>query len=168
MGCGRRTHVSFFSVQSVAMSTPIVRTHATADDHRLHAALRREVVSLRRRHGRRRFDTVVHVGELWGERRSCPLYPDAIEVLDAGTRTEVVAGLLAGLSSEEEHLARAQAWLTRYGEPELQDEDTTWLSAAARGFGVLGCALEAFWTITRSGWIDVRTGECRVWKRPRA
>lgn len=149
------------------MGTPITRSHSTSDERALHAALRREMLLLRRREGRRRFDTVVHVGELGSEERSCALPDDAREVLDPGTRTDIVTALLEELVAAREGTNRARGWLTRYGEPELQDEDLTWLAAAIRAFGVLQLDLEGFWTITRTGWIDVRTGERRVWKRPR-
>lgn len=126
------------------------------------ALLRLEVGRLRRRESRPRFDTVVHVGRLDGPVRSCSVrYGDP--VVDAGTRVEVVLGLLAGLSGEE----GACAWLTRAGEGGCQDEDLAWLAASTLAFGAVARPLEAFWSLTRSGWVDVRTGESRTWKRLR-
>ena len=127
--------------------------------------LRLEVGNLRARESRPRFDTVVHVGTLGGDRRTCTLPPAGPQVVDAGTRTEVVSWLLeadrAGSSG------RASVWLTRAGEPQVQDEDLAWLSASDRAFGALGHRLDGCWSVTRTGWLDVRTGERRVWKRLR-
>lgn len=126
--------------------------------------LRLEVGGLRRRESRRRFDTVVHVGRL-GCARTCRSVSRAdLAVLDAGTRTEVVTWLLEEL---EPTGAGAHVWITREGEPTVQDEDLAWLSASVRALGCLGLTLDGFWTVTRAGWLDVRTGESRTWKRLR-
>ena len=87
-------------------------------------------------------------------------------LLYAGTCTDFVSWLL-----EEEPVSGeatgACVWLTRAGDPQLQDEDLAWLSATCRAFGALDRDLAGFWTVTRTGWIDVRTGESRTWKRLR-
>ena len=126
--------------------------------------LRLEVGNLRSRETRRRFDTVVHVGTLDGDRRTCTVPLADSGVLDPGTRTDVVSWLL---EEEPGSTAPASVWLTRAGDPQLQDEDLAWLSAAGRAFGALGRRLDGFWSVTRTGWLDVRTGEGRTWKRLR-
>ncbi|HEU4513699.1 MAG TPA: hypothetical protein VFR87_11400 [Nocardioidaceae bacterium] len=126
------------------------------------ALLRLEVGRLRARETHRRFDAVVHVGALGSGHVSCAV-PAVDPVLDAGTRTDVVLRLLeaANVSSA------ASAWVTRPGEPDLQDSDLAWLAAAGRAFATVGCGLDGFWSVTRTGWLDVRTGERRTWKRLR-
>ena len=126
------------------------------------ALLRLEVGRLRRLERRPRFDTVVHVGRLDGDARSCAVRHGDPWV-DAGTRVEVVLELLAALPDE----AAACVWLTRAGEGGCQDEDLAWLAASTLAFGAVSRELEAVWSLTRSGWIDVRTGEGRTWKRLR-
>jgi hypothetical protein len=126
--------------------------------------LRLEVGRLRARESYGHFDTVVHLGRLNGDRGTCAVSRADLPVLDAGTRTDVVARLL------EAHAAPGDAtcvWLTRPGEPQVQDEDLAWMSAAAQAFGSLRLRLGGFWTVTRTGWLDVRTGDSRTWKRLR-
>ena len=127
------------------------------------ALLRLEVGRLRARESRRRFETVVHVGTLGGAQRTCPV-PAADPALDAGTRTDVVSRLLEGAADPDRGDC---VWLTRAGDPQLQDEDLGWLSAASLAFGALGRRLDGFWSVTRTGWLDVRSGEGRTWKRLR-
>jgi hypothetical protein len=126
--------------------------------------LRLEVGRLRSHESRRRFDSVVHVGRLGGSTRTCTVPLASLSVLDAGTRTEVVSLLLEEHALFEEV---ASVWLTRAGDPLLQDDDLAWLSAACRAFAALGWTLDGFWVVTRTGWLDVRTGEGRTWKRLR-
>jgi hypothetical protein len=124
--------------------------------------LRLEVARLRSETSRGRFDPVVHVGELGSAHPSCAV-PAADPVIDAGTRTEVVLRLL----EEDADPASACLWLTRSGEPGLEDADLAWLAAAVRAFGVVGRGLDGAWAVTRTGWLDLRTGERRTWKRLR-
>ena len=135
----------------------------TADDPDAAALLRLEVARLRSLQVRRRFGTVVHVGRLAGERRSCPV-PTGDPCLDHGTRVELLVGLLEA-SGEDQTTA---AWITREGRPGLGDEDLAWLAASIGAYGALGREPAGFWTVTRWGWLDVRTGETRTWKRLRA
>lgn len=131
------------------------------------ALLRLEVGRLRSRESRRRFDPVVHVGQLGGVHRSSPVPaadPVLGHLLDPGTRAGVVSRLLEELAPAG---SAVSAWLTRVGEPVVQDEDLAWLSAASHALGSFGYDLGGFWTITRTGWLDVRTGESRTWKRLR-
>jgi hypothetical protein len=117
---------------------------------------------LRQRESRRVFDTSVHVGRLGGPRDSFVVRAQDAPVVDRGLRVEVVCALLDELEGDE-----AAAWLVRPGVPEPHDADLEWLAAAAFGFAVRDARLTGFYAITRSGWLDVRTGESRVWKRLR-
>jgi hypothetical protein len=145
--------------------------------------LRLEVGRLRAGERRRRFDTVVHLGRLGEAHRACSVPvpsgdPVLRLVLDPGTRTDVVARMLETQHENEhanatehanaaEEARRSSVWLTRPGEPVVQDEDLAWLSAAFRAFDALGWHLDRFWSVTRTGWLDVRTGDRRTWKRLR-
>jgi hypothetical protein len=126
--------------------------------------LRLEVGRLRTLQKGRRFDTVVHLGRIDGPYVTCTVPLADLGVLDAGTRTDVVSMLLEDHGASD---GAACVWITRAGEPSLQDEDLAWLSAASRAFGALDRHLDGFWTVTRTGWLDVRTGEGRTWKRLR-
>lgn len=127
------------------------------------ALLRLEVGRLRRDERRRRFEVRVHVGSLAGPHQTCSV-PIADPVLDAGTRTDVVSRLLEASGDTG---GAASVWLTRPGEPLLQDVDLAWLSAVDRAAGALDRRLGGFWSVTRTGWLDVRGGESRTWKRLR-
>jgi hypothetical protein len=126
--------------------------------------LRLEVGRLRARETHGHFDTVVHLGLLGEPHSTCAVSRADGPVLDPGTRTDVVTRLLEGGLGPED---RACVWLTRAGEPVVQDDDLAWLAAASRAFGSLDQRLEGFWTVTRTGWLDLRTGESRTWKRLR-
>jgi hypothetical protein len=129
-----------------------------------YAALRREVGMLRARESRRVFDTMVYVGRLEGERESFVVRAQDLTSVDAALRVDVVCALLANLADDP---APAQAWLTRSGAPTTHDVDLLWLAAATIAFGIHGQSLEDFFAITRGGWLDVRSGAHRAWKRLR-
>lgn len=131
--------------------------------HALHL-LRREVARLRSQHSRQRFDSVIHLGRLDGSFLTCAVTTADQPVLDPGTRSEVVEAMLECLPERD---GPAAAWLSRPGEPLLQDEDLAWHSATSRAFDVHDRTMAGFWTITRTGWLDVRTGDTRTWKRLR-
>lgn len=124
--------------------------------------LRLQVGRLRARTARRRFEPVVHVGSLGGEHTSCPV-PVTDPVMDAGTRTELLSRLLESGAARHS----ASLWITRPGEPLLEDHDLAWLAAARLTFAALDRTLDGVWSVTRTGWLDVRTGEHRTWKRLR-
>jgi hypothetical protein len=124
--------------------------------------LRREVGLLRRRETRRTFDTAVHVGELGGQSAGFVARAQDLPVLDAGLRTDVVCGLLAGLTT-----ATATAWVVRAGTPETQDVDLRWYAAARSATDVLGRRLDGCYVVTRTGWLDLLTGRRRTWVRLR-
>jgi len=128
--------------------------------------LRQEVAILRAQESRRVFDVAIHVGELGGRRDSFVRTQDTasidIAAMDIGLRIDVVSSLV-GTSAPE----AVSAWVSRPGAPHTHDVDLEWLAAASVAFGMHGRELAGFYAITRSGWLDVRTGEQRVWKRLR-
>jgi hypothetical protein len=124
--------------------------------------LRQEVGLLRRRETRRVFDSTVFVGRLGEERDSFVVPARDLPVLDVGLRTDVVASLL-----ERTPATWCTVWRTRPGQPELHDEDLAWLAGTAAAFAMHDRALDGFYAITRYGWLDVRTGASRTWKRLR-
>jgi hypothetical protein len=128
------------------------------------AAWRREVGEFRAREQRRRHPLGVHIGEPAGWRESLELPWPEPRWHDAGLRVDVVGALLGRTASE---VVAASGWLTRPGVPELHDADLEWYAAAVRGFGAHDVTLTGFRAVTRTGWIDVVTGERRVWKRLR-
>lgn len=125
------------------------------------AVLRREVGELRRRESRRRFDAQVYVGALGGTRDSFVVRARDLPAMDVALRTEVVSSLV------EECVSARAAWLVRPGLPEPHDSDLEWLAATTRAFAMHGRPLESFHAITRYGWLDLRTGESRSWRRLR-
>jgi hypothetical protein len=129
--------------------------------------LRLEVGRLRQRESRRVFDASVNVGRLGGPRDSFVVRAQDAPIVDRGLRVEVVSCLLDELAPEDQHGAEAAAWLVRPGAPEPQDADLEWLGAASFAFAAHGARLTGFYAITRSGWLDLRGGETRVWKRLR-
>ena len=117
---------------------------------------------LRARESRRVFDLAITVGELAGERDSFVLRAQDVPAMDIGLRIDVVSSLV-GQSAPE----AISAWVTRPGAPHAHDVDLEWLAAANVAFGIHGRELAGFYAITRSGWLDVRTGEHKAWKRLR-
>lgn len=117
---------------------------------------------LRARESRRIFDMTLNVGELGGDRDSFVLRAQDVPAMDIGLRIDVVSSLVGQTSPES-----VCAWVTRRGTPYPHDVDLEWLSATIVAFGIHGRELAGFYAITRSGWLDVRTGDRRTWKRLR-
>lgn len=126
------------------------------------ALLRREVGLLRGRESRRLFDAMVSVGRLSGDHQSFVVRAQDLPAVDTALRVDVVTALLGDVETDA-----GEAWVTRPGSPEPHDMDLHWLAAAITAFGIHGRALLGFYAITRAGWLDVRSGERRVWKRLR-
>ena len=126
------------------------------------ALLRREVGLLRARESRRIFDPMVSVGLLGARRESFVVRAQDLPAVDSGLCVDVVSGMLAATSTEA-----PEAWLTRPGSPAPHDMDLQWLAAAFIASAMHGRLLHGFYAITRSGWLDVRSGEQRSWKRLR-
>lgn len=128
--------------------------------------LRLAVGRLRARERRSHFDAEVHLGALGGPCETYVVRTDDVPVLDAGLRADVVSRLL------EAHMARAggtsvAVWLTRPGDPTPQDADLAWMAAADGAFAAADLTGTGFWAVTRTGWLDVRTGASRTWRRLR-
>jgi hypothetical protein len=126
------------------------------------ARLRQEVGTFRARESRRVFDASVHVGTLGGPRDSFVVRAQDIPAMDAWLRVDVISSLLEQTAPECRH-----AWLVRPGAPEPHDLDLLWLSAARTAFDIHGRALDGFYALTRTGWLDVRTGDTKSWRRLR-
>jgi len=133
----------------------------TEDKAQLHNVLRREVGRFRAEEKRRRFPTTLHVGRIDGSQYVLEV-PESAEPLDRATAFDLLdCRLDAELPSEVE------AWVTRPGVPEVHDQDLLWLTVTAAAVAARGAALASFHAITRTGWLDVRTGDSRVWVRLR-
>ena len=126
---------------------------------------------LRARERHEAFAETLHVGELGGTHERCTLAPEDRPLLDAGLRTELVCRLLERLSGRTENdgcsLGRTTVWLTRPGEPTAQDTDLAWMAAADAACRESDADLDGFWAVTRAGWLDLRTGDTRTWRRLR-
>ena len=128
----------------------------------LRPLLRLEVGGFRSRESRRVFDAAVHVGVPAGERDSFVLRAQYQPAVDDGLRIEVLTSLVG-----QSPAGCTTAWVTRPGVPHPHELDLQWLSAACVAFGLHGRSLGGFFAVTRNGWLDVRTGEARTWKRLR-
>lgn len=117
---------------------------------------------LRERESRRVFDLAVSVGTLAGVHDSFVVRAQDLPAVDAGLRIDVMSSLV-----EQAPPGQVAAWVTRAGGPDPHDLDLEWLSATTVAFGIHARRLAGFYAITRSGWLDVRTGERRTWKRLR-
>jgi hypothetical protein len=125
------------------------------------AGFRLEVGRLRARDRRRSFPAELRLGHPGGRQVALEL-PRA----DAGLRLDLVTALLDRWRDEHGG-GPAYGWLVRPGVPTLHDLDPGWYAATGRAFGALGLPLLGFRAVTRAGWLDVVTGERRVWKRLR-
>ena len=125
------------------------------------ALLRQEVGRFRAAEQRRRFPTTLHVGRLDGTRTALEV-PATAGPLDRATAFDLLdCRLDARLPAEVE------AWVTRPGVPELHDEDLLWMTVTSAAVAARGASLVSFHAVTRTGWLDVRTGESKVWVRLR-
>ena len=133
-------------------------------------ALRTEVALLRARESRRVFDAMVCVGRLGAARESFVVRAQDLPAFDEALRVEVLSRLLeqaAGRCGPEAYADPPATWIARAGLPELHDADLRWMSAATIAFGQHGLSPAPFYVVTRTGWLDPRTGESRTWKRLR-
>jgi hypothetical protein len=152
-----------FARQAGGMTTSPPMGRPAVADARLLADLRTEVGWFRSGQVRRRFPAALQVGRLAGPRQTATLAePPAY---DAGLRADVVSRLLDRLPSGGP--TEPAAWLTRPGDLTPQDADLAWLAASHLAFAMHGRAPAGFYVVTRAGWLDLRSGERRVWKRLR-
>lgn len=128
--------------------------------------LRLEVGRFRLRESRRRFDAALHLGRLGAAHETFVVQRADTPLLDTGLRAEVVSRLLDRFVPAEPE-GSATVWLTRPGATSVHDEDLAWLAAARTAFGCHGHRLDGFYALTRTGWLDVVSGESRTWRRLR-
>lgn len=124
---------------------------------------RAEVARLRTGARRRTFPLGVHVGTPAGLRRCLEVPWPVPDEYDAGLRFDVMCALVDDLAC-----GAAWGWLTRPGVPEVHDVDLGWLSATTKACGAHGVELTGFRVVTKTGWLDVVSGENRTWTRLRA
>lgn len=129
------------------------------------AAWRLEVGRFRAEHPQRTFPMGVHLGEPAGPRLSFEVPWPVSEEYDAGLRLDLMSGL--GASWAGAGCGRGSVWLARLGVPELHDQDVLWHAASLHALSAFGVRLDTFRVVTKSGWLDVRTGQRRTWKRLR-
>ena len=137
----------------------------------LAVAWRTEVGRFRAAQPRRIFPLTVQVGVPLGPRVGAEVPWPMPAGYDDGLRFDVVDVLLDAwqrLGRQEAQESRdAYLWLTRPGVPELHDVDLLWHAAAAGAFAAHETGLLGVLALTRTGWVDVRTGDRRVWRRLR-
>jgi hypothetical protein len=141
------------AVQADLMGGPAVSEASAA---LLRAEVRRFVTECGTR---RALPTVAHVGRLAAERVTIP----ADASYEAGLRADLLTRALERAGAP----ARTGVWLTRAGFTTAGDQDLAWLAAADTAFGRHGVTRVPFFTVTRHGWLDVRSGESRTWPRVR-
>jgi hypothetical protein len=143
---------------------PSADQSAAADDQ----LFRDAVARLRATERRRLFPLSVHVGVPDGAQRGLELAWPVPEEYDAGLRFDVVDALAEGLLAEVPALGAAWGWVVRPGVPQPHDQDLAWFAAVSRVFAAHELTMKGFRAVTRTGWLDVVTGESRTWKRLRS
>ena len=130
-------------------------------------AFRSEVSQLRSSERRRLFPLGLHVGSPGGVVRRLEVPWPAPADLDQGLRFDLADALIDDLADSWPVGREPWAWVTRPGVPEVHDSDLEWLSAVSRALGAHQLPMAGFRAVTRTGWLDVLTGEHRAWKRLR-
>ncbi len=132
------------------------------------ACWRLEVGRFRAEQQRRTFPLTLHVGVPAGPRVSAEVPWPVPREYDDGLRFDLLTGLVERWGSRgDDQEAPGVAWLTRMGFPEPHDQDLAWHAAAVRALAAQDRHLAQFRVVTKNGWLDVRTGERRVWRRLR-
>ena len=108
---------------------------------------------------RRSLPTTCHVGHPGGEQ----VHLEHGVTTDPSLRTDLVERAIDGLLATDE----ACAWITRGGELTLADADAEWFAASQTAFARHGLPLPGFFVLNRSGWVDLVSGEQRLWARVR-
>jgi hypothetical protein len=108
---------------------------------------------------RRSLATTCHVGHPCGEQ----VHLDHAVTTDPSLRADLVERAIDGLLVVD----GACAWITRGGELTLTDADAEWFAATRTAFARHGLPLPAFLVLNRSGWVDLVSGEQRLWSRVR-
>ena len=134
-------------------------------------AFRSEVAQLRSSERRRLFPLGLHVGSHRGPVRRLTVPWPAPADLDHGLRFDLADALVDALVDDRVDSWPAGeetwAWVTRPGVPEIHDCDLAWSSAVSRALAAHRLPMAGFRAVTRTGWLDVLTGEHRTWKRLR-
>lgn len=140
---------------------PALRCRVSAMDSSLSAAIRAELRAFVAAAGTRRsLPTTCHIGHPGGQHSRWVHGGDTDEPT---MRVDLVERAIDGLVMTN----RACGWLTRAGELDLADADAEWFAAARAGFARHGLPLPNFFVLNRSGWVNLVTGERRVWTRVR-
>ncbi len=107
-------------------------------------------------------DLTVHVGTVGGAFASLVVGAGDIASVDGSLKADVLSRLIEQGADDGDTV-----WIWRAGMPSLHDLDLAWMSAAVLAFGTHGRVLRGCYAITWTGWLDIRSGESRVWKRLR-
>jgi hypothetical protein len=86
---------------------------------------------------------------------------------DRVLRTDLVERVVDGLSDRDLSASRACAWVTRPGQLALDTRELDWFLAGQEGFARHGHELPAFFVVSRTGWLEARSGRTRTWSRLR-
>jgi len=108
---------------------------------------------------RRSLPITCHVGHPCGEQ----VHLEHGVTADPSLRADLVERAIDGLLVVD----AACAWITRGGELTLTDADAEWFAASRTAFARHGLRLPAFVVLNRSGWVDLVSGEQRLWSRVR-
>ena len=87
--------------------------------------------------------------------------------LEGAREPSLMADLVTRAIDGLQEVEGACAWVTRGGDLGTTDADAAWFAAARQGFARHGLALPAFAVVTRTAWVDLVSGEQRVWRRVR-
>jgi hypothetical protein len=130
---------------------------ATAITHELRAFVARVGT-------RRALPTTCHVGHPHGDHvRLAQLDGQLDGPLEPSLLADLVTRAVDGLLEVD----GACAWVTRGGDLGTTDADAAWFAAARQGFARHGLVLPAFAVVTRTAWVDLVSGEQRLWTRVR-
>ena len=138
---------------------PVVSTVEEPVSRADQALLRRLVLDHKASERRHRFPAVLHLG---GPGRPETGRVDESEAeLDHALRCDVLEAML-----RRSRGGPLMTWLTRPGDPEVQDVDLAWLRAVTAVNGETGRSLP-YLVVTREGWRDPCSGVGRSWRRLR-
>ena len=130
-------------------------------------AFRVEVARFRVAERRRVFPLGLHVGAPDGPQRRLEVPWPVPREYDAGLRFDLADALVDTVVADWREDEPFWAWLTRPGVPEVHDHDLGWLAATTKAMEARQRELAGFRVVTRTGWLDLVSGERRTWKRLR-
>lgn len=134
-----------------------------------HLVLRALALDFTETERRRRHPPVLWAGH--PDQAACRLDLADVGALDAGLRTDMVAGLVVQARFGARRLGGDEArvpwlWLTRSGRVADEDRDAEWAAAALAACGELAMPCP-FVVVVRHGWYDPVSGVRREWVRLR-